>query len=55
MTKKVYVSSAQKAAAKVMVERRDRTGRPVSDAARKIAGARKSDFPVSREPASVGR
>lgn len=52
MTTKVYVSSAQKAAARVMVERRDRTGRPVSDAARKIAGAKKADSSSARVPAN---
>jgi hypothetical protein len=40
MTKRVYVSSAQKSAAQAMVDRSALTGRKISDSVRKIANAR---------------
>ncbi len=41
MAKRVVVTSAQKAAARAMVKRSAITGRPVSDAVRKIADAKR--------------
>ncbi|MBB2894713.1 hypothetical protein FHU39_004764 [Flexivirga oryzae] len=38
--KRVFVTRAQKAAARAMVDRSAVTGRPISDAVRKIAEAR---------------
>ena len=40
MSKKVYVTSAQKAAAKAAVKRSESTGKPISGAVRKIAAAK---------------
>lgn len=47
MTKKVVVSSAQKAAARAMVKRSATTGRAVSKSVHKIANAKTQPRPAS--------
>lgn len=52
MAKRVFVSSAQKAAARAMVDRSAVTGRKVSDSVRKIAAARLE--PADKVPSKAG-
>jgi hypothetical protein len=54
MTSKIYVTSVQVEAARMIVERSARQGKPVSEAVRLIAEAEPEPRP-SRAPASADR
>lgn len=52
MTRRIFVSSAQKSAAEAMVKRSAVTGRQVSSSVRRIADARVE--PATNDPAESG-